>query len=163
MDHEAIAQLLGSYGEFVGAIAVVLTLAYLAVQIKESRAETARASRQSAQSAVGDFNLRIVSEESLYLLFCRGMFEPGKLREEEVFRFDLAAYTMFDMFETLHANWKRGGLTDQDWPKWDAIIANYLAQDGIQQFWSRLSHQFTKDFQDYIDSLQIDKNYTFGR
>jgi len=163
MNHQAFAQLLGNYGEFVGAIAVVLTLAYLAVQIKESRAETARASRQSAQKAVGDFNLRIVSDESLYLLFCRGTFEPRKLTHEEVFRFDLAAYTMFDMFETLHATWRRGGLTHQDMRKWDTIIANYLAQEGIQEFWSRLSHQFTDDFRDYVGSLTIEKNYEFGR
>lgn len=163
MDHQAIAQLLGNYGEFVGAIAVVLTLGYLALQIRESRAETARASRQSAQRAVGDFNLRIASEESFYLLFCRGMFEPSKLREEEIFRFDLAAYSMFDMFETLHATWKRSGLTDQDWGKWEAIIANYLAQEGIQKFWSRLSHQFTVDFQDFVQNLPRDKNYAFGR
>ena len=33
MDHQAFAQLLGNYGEFVGAIAVVVTLGYLAAQI----------------------------------------------------------------------------------------------------------------------------------
>ncbi len=32
MDHQAIAQLLGNYAEFGGAIAVVTTLAYLAVR-----------------------------------------------------------------------------------------------------------------------------------
>jgi len=67
------------------------------------------------------------------------------------------------MFETLHASWKQGGLTDQDRAKWDAIIANYLTLEGIQEFWSRLSHQFTKDFQDYISNLQTDKNDQFGR
>ena len=36
MDHQAFAQLLGNYGEFVGAIAVVVTLAYLAVQIRQN-------------------------------------------------------------------------------------------------------------------------------
>ena len=36
MDHQAFAQLLGNYGEFVGAIAVVATLAYVAVQIRQS-------------------------------------------------------------------------------------------------------------------------------
>ena len=36
MDHQAFAQLLGNYGEFVGAIAVVATLGYLAVQIRQS-------------------------------------------------------------------------------------------------------------------------------
>jgi len=36
MDHQAIAQLLGNYGEFLGAIAVVVTLGYLAVQIRQN-------------------------------------------------------------------------------------------------------------------------------
>jgi hypothetical protein len=34
MDHQALAQLLGNYGELVGAIGVVITLGYLAVQIR---------------------------------------------------------------------------------------------------------------------------------
>jgi hypothetical protein len=49
MDHEAFAQLLGNYGEFFGAIAVVVTLGYLAVQIRQNthsnyvnRGDTAR-------------------------------------------------------------------------------------------------------------------------
>ena len=34
MDHQSIAQMLGSYGEFIGAIAVVATLFYFARQIR---------------------------------------------------------------------------------------------------------------------------------
>ena len=37
MNHQAFAQLLGNYGGFVGAIAVVLTLFYLAAQVKHSK------------------------------------------------------------------------------------------------------------------------------
>ena len=37
MDHLTFAQLLGNYGEFIGAIAVVATLGYLALQVKHSR------------------------------------------------------------------------------------------------------------------------------
>jgi hypothetical protein len=34
VDHQTFAQLLGNYGEFVGAVAVVATLFYLAVQVR---------------------------------------------------------------------------------------------------------------------------------
>ena len=37
MNHQAFAQLLGNYGEFVGAIAVLATLLYLTVQVRHSR------------------------------------------------------------------------------------------------------------------------------
>lgn len=36
MDHQALAQLLGNYGEFAGAIAVVVTLIYLSIQVRQS-------------------------------------------------------------------------------------------------------------------------------
>ena len=40
MDHQAFAQLLGNYGEFIGAIAVVVTLFYLAAQVRHSKEAT---------------------------------------------------------------------------------------------------------------------------
>jgi hypothetical protein len=40
MDHQAFAQLLGNYGEFVGAFAVVGTLVYLAIQVRHGKIAT---------------------------------------------------------------------------------------------------------------------------
>ncbi len=37
MDHQTFAQLLGNYGEFFGAIAVLGTLLYLAIQIRQNK------------------------------------------------------------------------------------------------------------------------------
>ena len=50
MDHQAVAQLLGNYGEFVGAIAVVATLFYLAVQVKHSKEATEAQTRSIEES-----------------------------------------------------------------------------------------------------------------
>ena len=36
MEHQAFAQMLGNYGEFIGAIGVVVTLGYLAIQIRQN-------------------------------------------------------------------------------------------------------------------------------
>ena len=47
MDHLTFAQLLGNYGEFVGAIAVVATLGYLAVQVRQNSIQLAENSRTS--------------------------------------------------------------------------------------------------------------------
>jgi hypothetical protein len=58
MDHQAFAQLLGNYGEFVGAIAVVATLIYLAVQIRHNAAMTKASIRQlRADWAMGNANV----------------------------------------------------------------------------------------------------------
>ena len=36
MDHQTFVQLLGNYGEFLGAIAVAVTLIYLAGQLRQN-------------------------------------------------------------------------------------------------------------------------------
>ena len=47
MDHQTFAQLLGSYGEFVGAIAVVATLVYVAGQLRQNTNAVRSASYQA--------------------------------------------------------------------------------------------------------------------
>ena len=38
MNHQELAQLLGNYGEFFGSVAVVATLIYLAIQVRQNTA-----------------------------------------------------------------------------------------------------------------------------
>jgi hypothetical protein len=49
MDHLTFAQLLGNYGEFIGALAVVATLVYLAIQVRHTR-EATEANTQSLEA-----------------------------------------------------------------------------------------------------------------
>ena len=50
MDHQAFAQLLGNYGEFIGAIAVVATLFYLAIQVRHGKEATEANTRSVEES-----------------------------------------------------------------------------------------------------------------
>lgn len=62
MDHQVFAQLLGNYGEFVGAIGVVVTLAYLAVQVRLSRQATdanTKVTRAASAALSQDGNVEI--------------------------------------------------------------------------------------------------------
>ena len=54
MDHQAFAQLLGNYGKFFGAIAVVVTLLYLAGQLKQNTNALRSASFRTAAREVGE-------------------------------------------------------------------------------------------------------------
>jgi len=52
VDHQSFVQLLGNYGEFVGAIAVVVTLGYLAVQIRLKHRESRQKEMQCAAQSL---------------------------------------------------------------------------------------------------------------
>lgn len=56
MDHQTFAQILANYGEFIGAIAVVVTLFYLATQVRHSKDATEANTRSLEQSRELAFN-----------------------------------------------------------------------------------------------------------
>ena len=64
MDHQTFAQLLGNYGEFVGAIAVVATLAYLATQIRQSNQAS---SRESYTHWMSEFNKVVLEPQRRFV------------------------------------------------------------------------------------------------
>lgn len=52
VDHQATAQLLGNYGEFVGSIGALATLLYLAIQVRQSR-ESMDANTRAVKAQIG--------------------------------------------------------------------------------------------------------------
>jgi CRP-like cAMP-binding protein len=91
MDHQAFAQLLGNYGEFVGAIAVVATLGYLAVQIRQNTRSNSISRGDTARQRIMDINEQVVSNNELAQLVaqCRSpdLRDLTPADEERVERF----------------------------------------------------------------------------
>ncbi len=157
MNWEAI----GAIGESIGAIAVFASLIYVALQIKHYKVEAQANSRDSMGKSTTDVLMRVASDDKLLDAYLIGMSNPGKLDSKETMRFDMVIYSIFETWETTFSQWKRGTLTDSDWAKWERIIQNYFSTEGINEFWQRLSVQFSDEFQDYINDLDFVANYDF--
>jgi hypothetical protein len=84
MDHQAFAQLLGSYGEFVGAIAVVATLMYLAVQIRTARADADTSSYSTTSNNLISIETAFLQEAEVWTKANEGK----ELTTEEEFAFN---------------------------------------------------------------------------
>ena len=97
MDHQAFAQLMGNFGEFVGAIAVVATLVYLAIQVKHSKGAleaNTRAVDEARKLARADFMYQAsrrwdevihnaAGTKEAASVFVRGTHNPADLDEAE--------------------------------------------------------------------------------
>lgn len=93
MDLMSTAQLLGNFGEFVGAIAVVITLAYLAIQVRLGRAATEANTKQLESAALRDMTARM---ESRALLIASNSDFAGKIHR---FHVDSESLTDLDRFQ----------------------------------------------------------------
>ena len=108
MDHQAFAQLLGNYGEFVGAMAVVFTLTYLAVQIRQSVRSNYVNRGDIARGRLFAINESVVNQEELAALIskCRDplIVAPCRTDEERIERFSQNYVLTFGGVEAAHRN-----------------------------------------------------------
>ena len=84
MNWEAI----GAIGEIVGALAVVITLAYLVIQIRQNTAAVATATYESTMTGFNDINVVVASNPELASLLDRGTQSPDTLSAEEITQFN---------------------------------------------------------------------------
>lgn len=109
MDHQAFAQLLGNYGEFVGAIAVVATLIYLSIQVRHSKEATeanTKATNAGTSSYINDALARIHgairSDGDFAEIWLRGCRDLDALDEIERSRFVNHLLEMLNLAEYIH-------------------------------------------------------------
>lgn len=83
MNWEAV----GAIGEVVGAVAVISTLIYLAVQVRQNNRNLAEATSASISQSFASINSRISSDEKFAELFIRGRNDIDSLNPVELERF----------------------------------------------------------------------------
>lgn len=72
MNWEAV----GAVGEILGAVAVVITLVYLAMQVRQNTKAVQAAAIDSANTHVSDIRMEIFSDADVTSLYRRGNEDP---------------------------------------------------------------------------------------
>jgi len=150
MDHQIFAQLLGNYGEFVGAVGVVITLGYLAVQIKQNRIQTQSQIEQSLYEQWQTPAKIMADSPQLADLFCRGQKSRSALTEAEQLQFDMFCSLGINTVEFAF-RLSEDADTDPDGPTWLSIAVFFLDSPGGREFWHDRRDLFFEGFQKWIE------------
>ena len=153
---------LGNIGEFVAALATLATLGYLAFQIRANTRESQAASRSSVSQSFIDLLTHVSLDAETSKIARRGFFDPQSLGADDTFRFDLIIAALLTNFEDAFAQRRRNILTDEDWEKWEVVIKQYMAQPGVQAFWSRSAESFNPAFRRYVEDLEPNEIYSYA-
>ncbi len=154
MEHQAFAEMLGNYGEFVGSIAVVATLIYLSVQIRQNTRATMAESRYSAGQTLTQLSLAISSDTEFSDIWARGLANLGSLSPKERFRWNFHAYACWDAWEIAHSQWRRSMLSAGDWSKYVRIIEHQLATPGMREYWNETREAYHPEFRKLVESIE---------
>lgn len=147
---------LASLGEIVGAIAVVVSLLYLAVQVRQNT----RAQRLENASRILDRTASMQGalsrDPAMSVLFSKGVSDPSKLTPQERIQFTWAMYEFFGALEFMFLAANENSIPEEIWQRWSSAAAWWLTFPGVQAWWNARPIPFADSFSSYIESLLDD-------
>lgn len=146
---------IGSISEFVGAIAVVASLVYLAAQIRQnSRAVRATIEQESAK-LINQNLIAIASSETLPLLIIKATADFSALNEEERARVLITISGIFRAFEVMYRQYTTRHISEGMWSGYEALLKSLLRAEFFPVFWQIRGATYSPDFQSYIRGVDV--------
>jgi hypothetical protein len=149
MNWEAI----GAVAELLGAVGVIASLVYLALQIRQNtRSLHANTFQTVADSSIHRM-MNLAQDDELADRFIRGMIDPSDLQGHVRFQFDLLMRANFKGYENYFYQHTKGMLDDESWNAQKEIIRVSVSPPGAPIWWGQNRHLFRHDFGQLVDSL----------
>ena len=126
---------LGAVAELAGAIGVVATLIYLAVQIRRSSAAENANAYQSIMNSWHQATALLL-DPNTRATYMKALVHYGELSEDERLQFHVQAAQMLDRFESM-LHFKFLGVTDKVHPaeQFAPLIKDLMDNPGFKRFW----------------------------
>ena len=137
-------------GELAAAIAVVLSLLFVGLEIRQNSATVQNAAAQAVHENFAAWYTSAQSDADLLALSTKGMRDYSSLSEIEKAQF-IAMFMAFSL-HTQDAFFKRKeeSLSPELFRGWEYVSMNFFSTPGGKAFWDERGYMFADDFQDYI-------------
>jgi len=142
---------LGNLGEFIGAIGVVVSFVFLAIQVRHNtQAIRDSAERDSAEHTA--VFLAPIIENREVARFCRlGLGDWYSLDEDDRMRFSMHLFGFFFFYQHLYSRISRKQVDLDYWLSQKNVILWYLQQPGVQHWWPKARSRFNTEFASFVD------------
>ena len=143
---------LGNIGEFVSAIGVIVTLVYLAIQIRQSN----KLAITSAYQARADANINLVATAlqspggAVALNKC---LADQPLDDAERAFVDWYAEATLVYYENNHFQYCAGQISEEHWQATVGSIRRFLALRTSREYWQRNAGTYRDSFRAVVDQI----------
>ena len=158
--------MLGALGEIVGALGVIVTLLYLARQVRAASLEGQRSRYNELSTSITGISRDWSLSDSLSDIMYRGLRDPSNLEPHEIFRFYSSVFGAMRAWEASYHYSRERGVHDWGAEGLRATMASLMAFPGIQHYWAERSSWFSPEFQTEVEEVialgapRMDEAYT---
>ncbi len=126
-------------GQLLAALGVIVSVIYLAMQVKETNTQTRLASSQAVDNSL------MASWDPIYIpdnfdVWHKALFDPDSLTQSEEFLFNTLMSRVLQSFNLVAAQYARGTYDAHLFQSVAAYYAGFIGTPGGQQYWSRYGH-----------------------
>lgn len=134
---------LGNIGEFVSGVAVLITLAFLAFQIRDGNKATRFDSRVRSRALVAEHQKLLVNPE-MGRIWLEGLKRPDALSPEERLSFYNLMYLLVNAIELQYLS--QWGIDQRD----VTMLSGMVESAGFQRWWRQAQDTYTGGFREFI-------------
>ena len=148
---------LASIGEIVGSVAVIVSLAYLAIQIRTNTEAERTSTYQSIVSDFGALNNTMASTPELSHMFVEAMENYHQFSSGEQARISQIFFQCFHLFENMFYQHRKGYLDEEVWAGWKRLMLTYHARPGFQTWWEHRRDVYSESFAIFLETEKPDR------
>ena len=144
---------LGNIGDFLGGIGVVITLAYLATQIRANTRSVRSASLDSISTSISEFIDKTAQDPTLTKLWFDGLSGTVGLSEDDRRRFDLLLISLARRWENAFHQSRAGALESASWSGMQAGLTAVYLSPGAQSWWKQSRAILSTEFVEFAEGV----------
>jgi len=137
---------LGNLGEILGAVGVIVSLLYLAIQIRQNTRSLRASTYQAFSESFRDFRNLLIGNERLGAVWGRGLRSRSELAEPERARFDALLMNFLRGVEVSFYQEANGLLDSEFYKGWIEEALEIWRLPGPREWWSENAQFFNPEF-----------------
>lgn len=144
---------LAQIGEFVGGVFVVVSLIYLAHQVRQTNRFQRSENYARVLERMSTLQGRLAADADLSHIATVGAEDPYRLSRAERVRFAWALYELFGAGEFMFHQAQARALPPAVWARWDATIRWWLSHPGMRLWWAAKPAPLSPDFEAFVERV----------
>ena len=158
MNWEAV----GAVGEWVGGIATIGTLFYLAYQVRQNTLSTRSSAYQAASQSISEWTNQIASDTKLMQSFSDALNDPTSIDDALRAQLSMQLNGLFRNYENIFYQWREGAIGDDVWKGWKTQILSVYWTPLAQLWWPNWRNFCHEDFSSFLESSEPSELITVG-
>ena len=145
--------------QIVGALAVVASLIFVGLQLRQSAKSTRLVAYQAAQERLDSVRQAIASDHDVAEILLQGLADPMRLDDVQLVRFRSLLFVVVSAMQTLHVMFVQSNIDASEWDRMKPTALRIFRSPGgrawLAMFKDEIDSKFAKRMDELLESTAI--------